>query len=358
MKSERNSNIELLRIIAMVLIFIGHWKEQCGYVYTGGTGLFVKLIGGAPHICAGLFFVISAWFLVEKDPGYDKAYKIWLQMLFYHIVVGITFRFFCEGSIGDFLWGFPLLGKYSLWFGRAYIIWLLFVPVLKKMCEALTDRQLQYFVILLMFFFCLEPSFHNIQDGRLLTIVWPCVVYITVYYIKKNKYSFIHTRIYKRISGWLFILAAILIYLAITIPQGLTGNSVIELALTEFTLDIKSAPSFIICLLLTMGTVKIKPINNKLINWISSLAFGVYLIHQEGGPRGNLWNRVYMSKIVENGGIPEIAAYLIIIIIITFAAAFVLESIRKILFKFFGRLKLFSAIHRGLRQVAGWFRTE
>ena len=101
-KIERQSNFELLRIIAMLMIVAHHFVAKNAFnVDTEIIGftankLFLQFIGNHAFIGNNLFFMISAWFLCDISKEYDvkkslkSIWKIERQMLFYSISICIV----------------------------------------------------------------------------------------------------------------------------------------------------------------------------------------------------------------------------------------------------------------------------
>jgi peptidoglycan/LPS O-acetylase OafA/YrhL len=111
-ESERQSNFELLKIIAMLMIVAHHFVAKNGFnVDTEITGisfnkLFLQYIGNHAFIGNNLFFMVTAWFLCGTKPSFNwknKMKKIWAleqQMLFYSVGLFLVFRAAVRGG-GD-----------------------------------------------------------------------------------------------------------------------------------------------------------------------------------------------------------------------------------------------------------------
>lgn len=84
-EERRSSNLELLRIIAMVLITFNHIVSLGNSI--DETNLFNTLIslffllGG--KFATNLFIILALWFSVDKKLQFKKIIEIWMQTLFY-----------------------------------------------------------------------------------------------------------------------------------------------------------------------------------------------------------------------------------------------------------------------------------
>lgn len=76
-KNGRQSNIELLRVIAMLLIVAGHYVGQSkimnAFTPWSFNQCFALFIGSAARIAVNVFIIISAWFLVDSKFSSKKV---------------------------------------------------------------------------------------------------------------------------------------------------------------------------------------------------------------------------------------------------------------------------------------------
>ena len=105
-QKERQSQFELLKILAMVMIVAHHFVAKNAFnVDTDIVGLsfnklFLQFIGNHAFIGNNLFFMCSAWFLVSKAQDFDSFPRsqlrhIWTMekpMLLYGITSWLVFR--------------------------------------------------------------------------------------------------------------------------------------------------------------------------------------------------------------------------------------------------------------------------
>lgn len=84
-RKSRNSNIELLRIISLFLIIVGHFSWHTNWSLNG-TSIFLEStihslwIGG--KLGVDIFVLISGYFLVKSHYKLSSFVRIWLQALF------------------------------------------------------------------------------------------------------------------------------------------------------------------------------------------------------------------------------------------------------------------------------------
>ena len=91
---KRNSNLEWLRIISMLLIVVGHfsWQTKWNFSHTNiflQTGIQWLWFGG--KLGVDLFILISAYFLAtRKEIKIKPLVKLWEQVIFYSILLTIV----------------------------------------------------------------------------------------------------------------------------------------------------------------------------------------------------------------------------------------------------------------------------
>ena len=130
-KEKRQSNIELLRIISMLAIIIGHLVHQTEIlqVNSGRNLLFAYILGSGHRIGVNLFLLIGMWFAVDSSFKAERVTRLYLQMAFY--TIGISIIILILGLPHTNLDIFRCFLPYTLrpvWFGSAYISLLLLIP--------------------------------------------------------------------------------------------------------------------------------------------------------------------------------------------------------------------------------------
>lgn len=126
----RQSNMELLRIMAMFMILVYHSVYYVFYNYRGDSPIFASLVT-LLHIGVPLFVLISGYFGIK--PSIKGFLKLYFILLFYNLVlyglrlvygdVSFSYREFAK------LW-FPFSIGRRWWFFKVYLMLYLFSPIL------------------------------------------------------------------------------------------------------------------------------------------------------------------------------------------------------------------------------------
>lgn len=217
MLNNRQSNFELLRVVAMVMIVGTHlcihgvqqvlMPELAYKTYFLGSVAkknFVSLLYPGGTIGVALFFMITGYFLIDKEK--ISVHKVCLDTVFYcllsvvvYVILQISFKLwgigysFSEYSIPRrIIFALssifnPLFGTY--WFVSTYIILAFLAPSLNHYLRALNKKGYTVLIIFAWFILyliqtCTESGISNI--GR------ACFYYVLGAYFKHNLHGVKH----------------------------------------------------------------------------------------------------------------------------------------------------------------------
>jgi len=362
-KNSRNSAIELLRIIIMIMIVFSHFAVNGGFEINQTRNfnyVWCYFMARGGQIGVNVFVLISGYFLIDSKQGFSlkKILKFWLQLLFYSLVI-----YFAFCIKGDMLFSIkklimmclPILFN-SWWFATNYFILFLLHPVLNLFLNKVPKHFFQAFLIITSIFFSLIPTITTF-GSRLGMFAWFFILYSWAAYIKlyglnpkvKCKHYFF--------MFFVFYILNILIYLgleSLSSKISLINRYKYRIDRVYFHVDSFIMLTISICLFMSFATLKMK--TNKFINLIASATFGVYLIHDSNLVRPYLWKEVF--KYTSISFIP----YSIMIVILIFAVCVIIELIRKLLIeKYYMKLiskyetKLLVPIKWGYKKIINLF---
>ena len=166
--SRRNSSLELLRIICILLILASHYSNLGGIPARDWRGLtwgyfFVQSIGMFGSTACSIFVLITGYYLINgvKPGHWKKVVPLAAEAVFYS---SIAFLFLCVLGFRTFsmkellLALFPFMGD-NIWFATNYIVFWFAIPFLNPMILALSRRQHEGLLSFFGMFWCLLPSF-------------------------------------------------------------------------------------------------------------------------------------------------------------------------------------------------------
>lgn len=328
---KRTSNIELLRIICMIMIVALHSLGFTGLLSTYRDFSFnssvIWLLEAFCFVAVNCYVLISAYFMCDKKISLKKIVKIWTQVFFYSVILLlISILLGNEVSKKEIIKCiFPFSTK-NYWFPAVYLLLTLLSPILNILISKLKKGQFRYLLIINAIAFSIIPYAFQVSDnfdfGGGYGIVWFVNLYLVAGYLKKyvNK-----EKIKKRYCVLTYLLCCISTYLIFIVIQ----TTKIPFFSPDFFYTypfilvlIASISLFIIFINIDIKNEKI----NKIILKLSSLTFGVYLIHEHPLIRTMLW---------ENIG-PYLIDFSIIKLIVTISLVYIacsaIEALRQVLF--------------------------
>lgn len=289
MAKERQSNFELLRIVSMFLIVLSHFSvhgtyQSPNYSTSEQMALDILRIGG--KLGSNIFVMIGAYFLVDKRFKVERVISIIVQVWLYAVgILTVTTIFLHLAKIGVYQSILPFPDTY--WFATTYILLLLFIPVLNRIINLVGKKGLEYILWTLIIIWIILPSFKLTTFG-LINFTWFAFLYLAVSYIKlyaDNKLSSVPWGIVGLMTLVLTILTIFWFHMVSHyIPEKLS-NSIVQLNQNGLLTVILSFSLFFMA---HESKVFVSPI----INYLGSLTFAVYLIHEHPIMRGLIWRFV------------------------------------------------------------------
>lgn len=162
---KKQDGIQLLRVLMMFWIIMFHFADH-GVTdmnveplsFNWGILAFARMGGGLAN---AVFVLISGYFLFNKKYKIVRILKLWIEVWFYSIIIGI----FCFAmrtevfSIKNIIkMIFPVTYN-EYWYMSTYFLLYFFIPFLNKGIASLSKKQYQYLLVITLFFFSILPTF-------------------------------------------------------------------------------------------------------------------------------------------------------------------------------------------------------
>lgn len=295
-KVQRNSSIELYRILAMLFVLIVH----CNGWLVGGIpdefdeqniSLFrvsQATIQAITCTCVNMFLLISGYF------GLKFKWKSILNI--YLLLISVTIPFYLIScfwgeyiSISQLLRRFMAISR-SGYFVECYMLLMFFSPVFNSFIEKMGKKMIAwvfaFWLIEVYFEFILHDEDLGFKEG------YSIIHFILIYMIGRTLFLYkdclLQISNKKYISLYLLFTLAILgFYLGLDIPSAYNYSS---------PFNILAACSFF--MLFAKQTFY-----NRWINWIASSTFAVYIIHINEPVFS--WLRIFDNRILSNFTYPK-----------------------------------------------------
>lgn len=358
MPEGRLANMELMRIVSMMLVVVLHflWKGGClsplsqrdishyDYLAWGLEALAI--------VAVNTYMLLSGYFFIESRFKVKRLLTLLLQLWFYSIGIGIVasvFGYIPEEGFSIYYivqLCLPVSSKHY-WFMTAYVFMYLFAPVLSQGIKMLTKRQLQVVLILMVGAFSMIKSVTPVRlaaDMNGYDCIWYLCIFTVAAYIRLYGFPILKnaTRsflIYLTSAACIFGITFILrfVYLRTGKLENILGicydyNHILVLTAS-------------VALFYTFCRIEIKNRTlSRVICRIAPYTPGVYLWHEHIAIRYEWTGWLY-----DITGVPDSPAYLIIDMLIAVAAVFVIGIILDML-----RSLLFSGMHQLLLRISAY----
>ena len=286
-KQPRQSNFELLRILAMFAIIVFHYAcwIQDRIDLQGGTVDYVLYWGMRPlgQLGNSLFVLISGYFMVKMEFRLRRVARMWAEMAFYSwfftaLRMLLGWRPSAESLYKLLL---PALGgQYA--FMSFFILLSLLAPFLNKLIHALDRSGLRRLNALLFVIFGVLDS---VVPGGFASFTW-LGTFIFLYCLAAYLRLYPDALAFCRRPGRCFAVAALIaaFQLVWIVLCGLFGGRFSFLRPDRFS-DMRTAPQMLLALFLFLGFARLRVPHSRLINRVASAALGVYLLHFGGALR-------------------------------------------------------------------------
>ena len=192
----KESNLELLRIVNMLLIITHHLAVHTPFVF---ENIHIKYIvyflslGG--KIGVNSFVLLTGYLLVDKKLKIKNLFRIWVDVLFYSITIWGFFYFYDKSYIPEIKFFIFPITYYLYWFVTTYFIMYIILYFFNFQLYDVERKRYLKFIIILVILWSVLSSFPYVNLGYS-NVLWFILLYLIGGYIKlyvnkiKNKYLY------------------------------------------------------------------------------------------------------------------------------------------------------------------------
>lgn len=295
----RNSNLELYRIIVMLLIVAHHYVVNSGLTNIGGPissdptslkSLFLLFFGAWGKTGINCFVLITGYFMCKSQITLKKFMKLFLQVMFYKIVISTIFwissyePLTLEGLVKTLI---PIR-TLGTGFTAAFLLFFLFIPFLNILVKNMNEKQhiLLLGLVSFTYIFLGTVPFFSVTMNY---VSWFMVLYIIASYIRLYpKQIFNNTKLWAFVSVVLIIIASLSVIVCAYISKEIDRS-----LWYYFVQDSNTLLAVLIGVSTFLCFKNLKMKHHPAINKISATCFGVLLIHANSDTmRRWLWKDV------------------------------------------------------------------
>ena len=298
---KRKSNIELLRIVAMIMIIFSHLAiygvidvpvSNSYMIWVKGSHfnqflLAIYTAGG--DVGVGVFFIITGYFLTDKYSDSLKSIKAIVGKVFFYTIFSCAFA-----CIGKWCLGYSI--KYSeiiailllpissnkWWFITSYIVLLLMTPSLNKYFQSVNIKTKSIHICLLWFFWIIGGKILGAEYFSITKAIW---FYLIGGSIKEWKLKENSNYLIILFWGNIFMYAICTYVIGYSIAGNLFGNYIGDFA--KLCRSSLFAPTAAIVMFIIFKNLNI---TNEIVNKIAKNCLGIYLFHESPVLRKLIWN--------------------------------------------------------------------
>lgn len=300
----RNSSIELLRIIAMIIIIMHHFgihgvfhmlDKSYNILIVDNLSwqiIFTQIVSWGGRIGNTIFILITGYFLINKRINKKKILLLLISMFLYSWIIEIIYFYGLNMPYSIKMIVSETIPIYfgNNWFVSCYIIFSFFIPFINKFLNSIDKHQYMTFIILTFILYNVLPTF-KFNTFMNSSLIFFGFIYSIGGYLKLHFYEQIKETYSEKYLKLFFVQVFIVIISIIffdMMAMLFSKNVLIKLS-TPFV-NILSVPMAITLFLYFLTR---KPIYNKFINVIAGTVLGIYLIHENNLMRTLIWDYIF-----------------------------------------------------------------
>ncbi len=361
----RNYGIDLLRIVSMVMIVTLHVLGAGGLLYKVRVfTLRGEIVWGMEIACfcaVNIYALISGYINANAKFRVANIVFLWLQTVAYLLLFTIVGLLFSQTTVT--VWDipksfFPVIND-RYWYFTGYFALFFFIPALQYLLQNAPRKLVKGTLISCIFFFSLLTTVESVAtyytNGY--SVFWLAILYLLGGYLSK------YNPLEKVSNAKCFLLYGLCVVLTLASRFVLYrfnarfGDAMADNAfLAVFAIPRDAFVSYVsptvllgaICLVQAFSRIRIGDRLKKCVSALSSLTFGVYLIHE---------NRVLKTRFITNRfthylqfPVLKMFACVVLTVLIIYACASLIDFCRSLVFKALKIKERLTALEEKLRK--------
>ncbi len=342
-KKERNSSVELLRLIAMLMIVAHHYVTMNPLI----RHLDMEPISGRLFVFEGIyalgkiglviFFLISAWYLCEeRNPTIRKGLKrSWIlerEVLFYSLGFMLLFVVFRPDLISKktIVYSFiPTTSGLVWWYVTAYVLFLCLSPYITVGLRAIGKKA---HGALCMFMLVVWGAVSGMLPFDMFQLIGQSFIDFLYLYVLMTFYRW-YLDDWSRKTAWALVGAGVVLIMGSIVVLQFLGSALHIDALRIHSHYLSSKCVMVPVIMIGFGLLLLAERRffvNKVINYLAGTTFGIYLIHSYPPVRELLWHQWFVAE--RDYRMPHAVLRAAVSILIVFVGCMVVDCMRKALF--------------------------
>ena len=279
---KRNTGINLFKLFSMFMIALLHVLGMGGITgAAAGTSSYypVYLMQNAAFCAVNCYALVSGYLMLGKKIKPSRITELWFEVFFYSvglsaIMISIYREFFSAQNIVYALT--PIISN-QYWYMTSYFMMYLFVPMMNKFADAANKKVFTATIVVILVLttgsLMIKQDGFRLNDGY--SPIWLMIMYLVGAYMKKFN---VGAKMKKWLALLLYVISSLCSFILCVFSKKLLkimlGNDISYLSYTSPFVVLSA-----IFLFIFFSKLKFGKKTEKLINYITPAALGVYLIH-------------------------------------------------------------------------------
>ena len=284
---QRSSNIELLRIVAMLFIMLLHLnRENLGFptesifVERPVYALLWSWLRTINLTGVNVFILISGYFAIR--PRVNSVLSLFFQGVFYSVGLYVVWVLMRKTTFSLEVLSMNLRLMKAYWFFGGYVWLMLLAPVLNRFVESVTKKEFILFLLVFFLFVCGVEWGMRASDQ--LQWGYSVLSFVGMYFLGRyvRIYGGRWCKLAPRYDLLVFLGATLLSALIVFLCYGGIGHALVSGESLLIQVSAYTSPLCIVgALSLFLFFSKLKVGHIRWINWLAASSFSVYLLHEE-----------------------------------------------------------------------------
>ena len=297
----RNSTIEVLRIICMLLVIAHHCVVHGGAMGMDpcGNKVTASLVLPGGKIAFTCFVAISMWFLVDQSFRGRRFIRTWLEVLFYSVLMAVVSALLGAQLNGrDWLGALLPIGGNTHGFAATYLIFYLLLPLLSRAASGLSKKQVVWVILVLLYAQVVEPvlALLGLADISLHPFTSEITLFALCYFISLYLRRWSRQRRGGPVAPALVALLTWLLISALTIVQWMYPVDTAPALLSALAANESSILYIVGGFALFLCFNNLPPTSLPFVNRVASTTFGILLMHDSAFFRYILWEGIIRAS--------------------------------------------------------------
>lgn len=277
-----NTGINLFKLFSMFMIALLHVLGMGGIIgAVAGTSSYypVYLMQNAAFCAVNCYALVSGYLMLGKEIKPSRITELWFEVFFYSVSISAIMMIVYRDlfSARNIVYAVTPIISNQYWYMTSYFMMYLFVPMMNKFADAANKKVFTATIVVILVLttgsLMIKQDGFRLNDGY--SPIWLMIMYLVGAYMKKFN---VGAKMKKWLALLLYVISSLCSFILCVFSNKLLkimlGNDISYLSYTSPFVVLSA-----IFLFIFFSKLKFGKKTEKLINYITPAALGVYLIH-------------------------------------------------------------------------------